>query len=145
MLLALIWHTFWHSGWVGRLASICPAPHHPISSIFISMSRPEDLGTRLLLPTWGQVSPPFMTMVPAAPLVLGGGQGVVVNFNPTLSPPVMSTETLQLAEDTYTDSQPRKKNACSPKLYFHFAREKVLYLQLLCMTTTFREGWLASG
>ena len=39
-----------------------------------------------------------------------GGRGVVVNFNLTLSQPITSTETLQLAEDAYIDSQLREKD-----------------------------------
>ena len=49
---------------------------------------------------------------------------MVVNFNPTLSQLVMSTETLQLAEDTHTDSQPRKKDACSLKIILSLCKRK---------------------
>ena len=122
MLLALIWHAFWHSGWVGRLASICPAP--TTLSLLVSFPRPTQRTWErgYFLPPRGRSPSIYDYSARCTPRL--GGQGVVVNFNPTLSQPVMSTETLQLAEDTYTEI----KMHVAAIFYFHFAREKVLYL-----------------
>ena len=80
----------WHSGLVGRLASIChaPLPHPHLNSSHSHAT----MGMRVFLATWGQVCPSNSECGAWRCTPTLGGRGVEADFSPTLSQPVMSAE-----------------------------------------------------